>query len=427
MVTARGVAPASTSAASAAGDAAARRPRLAPLLLRSAVLAACLALSLPATALTITSTFFFRDNQDPVQPTIIPGIGGGDALTIGVLVDDITQVTTGTATHAPSSAVFDLATFRTVFPTVPIVATDLAYDATKLVGSDWTISLNGGAASSSPTRDLTGVPAMPLVTNLNVSGSASNPTITWQLPTPGPGVPTVDRVQVQIYNDDTNSLIAGRFFSAGTTSTTVQEVLGVSAPPGQLAVRIIPINGGQALADQVTRSSNWIVIDTTGSKAAGQVAVLTTGSPVTLTQAIDTPALPFLISFEYLFTTLAGQLTVFLDGIPIGVPLIAPGVLAPDFLFATFEVDNPMLLGESGIFLTFQLDGPAGSQVLIDNISAPGLENGTFSDDLTAWQAGGEGVVALTTIPEPSAISLLLLSLAGIVLARRRRGAARAN
>jgi len=376
----------------------------------------------PVGAVTITSTFFFRDNQDPVQPSIIPGIGGGDAITIGAFVTDITQVFSGTATHVPTSSVITLDTFPTVYPGIPLTGTDVPYNATQLNGSDWRINLDGvgGPASASPTRDLTGVLPMPLVTNLNATGSANNPTITWSLPPAGTG-PTINRIQVQVFNDDANVLIGSAFLSAAATSVSVRSVLGAAVPPGQLAVRVIPINGGQPLPQQVTRSSNWIVIDTSGAKASGQVVVLTTGSPATLAQNIDTPALPFQLSFEYRFVTSTGILSVLLDGLPIGIDLIAPAVVDSEFQLATFEVDNPLLLGLIDAPLTFLLDGPTGSQILLDNIAAPGLENGSFDQNLTGWTPGGEGSVALATVPEPSSYGLLAFALAGLGLSRRRK------
>jgi hypothetical protein len=374
----------------------------------------------PAAAVTITSTFFFRDNQDPVQPSIIPGIGGGDAITIGAFVTDISDVSSGTATHLPTGSVVTLDLFTTVFPGIQFTGTDMAYpvsEPAKLLGSNWRIDLDGvgGPASASPTRDLTGVARMPFVTNLNATGSASNPTVTWTLPPAGTG-PTIDRIQVQVYNDDANVLIGSTFLSAGATSVSVGNVLGASVPSGQLAVRVIPINGGQPLPQQVTRSSNWLVIDTTGAKAGGQVAVLTTGSPATLTQDVATPALPFQLSFEYRFTTVTGILSVLLNGVQIGVDLMAPSVIGSEFLLANFEVDNPLLLGLTAVPLTFLLDGPTGSQVEIDNVTAPGLLNGAFGEGLAAWTPGGDGAVTLATVPEPSTGALLGLALVTFVL-----------
>jgi hypothetical protein len=123
---------------------------------------------------------------------------------------------------------------------------------------------------------------------------------------------------------------------------------------------------------------------------------LITGSPVSISQLIDTPAEPFYVNFDYLFETTTGSLEVWLNGIEIG-SMDAPSELETEVFQYSFLVDDPALLGLSGVELEFIFDGPAGSELLLDNISA-------------------------SLVPEPATMGLLALGSLGMARRFVRRG-----
>lgn len=96
---------------------------------------------------------------------------------------------------------------------------------------------------------------------------------------------------------------------------------------------------------------------------------LTAGSPVSISQFIDTPTEAFDLLFDYEFLTTSGAIEVLLDGQLLG-EISAPDSLAGAFASAMLAVNNPALLGKSGLELIFRFDGITGSQVLLDNVSA---------------------------------------------------------
>lgn len=153
---------------------------------------------------------------------------------------------------------------------------------------------------------------------------------------------------------------------------------------------------------------------------------LVTGSPVSITQQVDTPAAAFNLDFEYQFETATGTLSVLLDGTEIGM-FNAPAVLDGTFISESILIDGA-LLNLTGVDLTFLFDGPTGSVVLIDNIEFPGIVNGNFNDGtLDPWQVAASPnatatLVPRSDVPEPTTAVLGLIGIAG--LARRRRKAA---
>lgn len=144
------------------------------------------------------------------------------------------------------------------------------------------------------------------------------------------------------------------------------------------------------------------------------VAQLTTGSPVSLSQVVDTPASPFNLEFDYQFKTLTGQLQVLLNGAIVGT-LDAPALLGVDFETASFLIDGP-LLSLSDVALEFRFGGPTGSTVLLDNILFPGLANGDFqSGNLSGFQVSGPGTAQALTIASVSSPGVLALLVPGLV------------
>lgn len=160
-------------------------------------------------------------------------------------------------------------------------------------------------------------------------------------------------------------------------------------------------------------------------------AQLVTGSPVSLSQTVDTPQGPFSLVFDYLFETLTGELMVMLDDVLLG-SLVAPLSLQNGFLTATLPIlDGSPLIGRTDVSLVFLFDGPKGSSILLDNIvfvgtggDVFGIPNGGFqSGNLARWVGLSESDgqvrtlnlgVAPTPVPEPGSAWLLLIGLAAV-------------
>jgi hypothetical protein len=151
---------------------------------------------------------------------------------------------------------------------------------------------------------------------------------------------------------------------------------------------------------------------------------LTTGSPVSIGQVIYTGTTESLISFNYRFETVTGELTVALGDTELG-SILAPGAVSNDFATASFLVGAGLL--DRNLTLRLILDGPTGSRVLLDSINFAGLQNSNFaSGDLTGWDVvttgtGSVGVLTITAVPEPETYALLLLGLGLVLVASRRR------
>ncbi|AQT67828.1 hypothetical protein STSP2_00979 [Anaerohalosphaera lusitana] len=132
----------------------------------------------------------------------------------------------------------------------------------------------------------------------------------------------------------------------------------------------------------------------------GNLAKLTTGSPVGITQIIDTPQDAFYINFDYAFLTDTGSLDVTLtdrDGGQLLVGQLEAGdSIAEQMSHASFYLQDDSWLYLDHVTLGLQFDGASGSQVLLDNIE--------FSD-----------------VPEPS--SILLIGLGGLLMKRKSRQA----
>lgn len=120
------------------------------------------------------------------------------------------------------------------------------------------------------------------------------------------------------------------------------------------------------------------------------VVRLTTGSPVVLSQLIDTPTDAFTLSFDYEFLTDTGTLEVYLANMLLGT-FDAPATPPGSFESASLVLTDASLLGLTSAELAFEFDGFTGSQIDIDNV-----------------------MVVSTPVPLPSSVVLLAAGLAGL-------------
>ena len=376
------------------------------------ILGVCASLSAQATPITNAFPFAIRDNE--TSNTV--GTGVGETFSIGVsgVVPDGTQGTTASATN-DATGTFENLQNLAGGGRPGLFGVEYSYataQSSNLLGP-WTIVLQNGADQlvlSTPDRN--GVPKMELVRNLAISGPPASPTVTWNLPTTGP---TVSQVRYELWNDDTNQILSGQSpINLGSSAASVQ--LAALSPNINYAIRII-VQQSDTSGFTSTRSSNWISWNASGGAPLGNVVQLVAGSPATLSQTVDLPNDPFNIVFDYRFTTTTGALSVLIDGSPVGRLLEAPVSISSEFLRAYFEIDDSSLLGMDDLLLTFQIDGPAGSTVLLDNINFPGLLDGDFAS-LNNWTAGGAGSVRLTRVAEPATVLLMLSALCCLVVVR---------
>ncbi len=282
----------------------------------------------------------------------------------------------------------------------------------------WNIVITNGPDEitfTTPNRET--AQEMKFAENISISGSGLSPTLSWSLPVSGP---TVDSMRYQVWDINNNKRIFNSDYSTPTSSSEYTETLNdvEIVEDTNYAVRLIlqQTDGG----GPVTRSSNWISWTATTGEAEGSVLSLTTGSPAGVSQEIDTPTESFNVDFDYMFTTTTGYFEVFLDDTLIGTKLDAPTTRGNDFFHAFFKVDDPSLLGLT-TSLSFMLDGPTGSNILIDNISFPGSLNGTFEQGLNSWTQQGPGQIAVGPVPEPATMLLFATGLAGLAGYRRKQ------
>jgi len=140
------------------------------------------------------------------------------------------------------------------------------------------------------------------------------------------------------------------------------------------------------------------VVDNPYDSGVDQMVRMLAGSPVTISQVLDTPADPFYVVFDYEWQTTTGQIDVSLtdrDGLKTLVgTLNAPALLEPGMQGAFLRVNDPTLLGLDNATLSLTLDGATGSEAWLDNVE--------FSN-----------------VPEPATLSLLIIG--GLALLRRRQ------
>ena len=160
-------------------------------------------------------------------------------------------------------------------------------------------------------------------------------------------------------------------------------------------------------------------------------AQLQVGSPITLSTPVDVPDSAFTLSFKYIYLTDGGTLTVKLDDQVIGT-ITGSSDITDTFELASFDITDPSILDLNNVLLSFTFDGTHGDQVILDDVTMPGLTNGDFTQFDQGWSATGPGSASLTatiqedylnellSIPEPASVTMMLIVGAGIVGSRRR-------
>nr|NJM04651.1 PEP-CTERM sorting domain-containing protein [Desulfobacula sp.] len=363
-----------------------------------------------ASATTITQAFShaFRDNEG-ASPVFT---GQGDNFTVGVslVVPDGNNGTTATATHEATGGTISLINLAyQMRPGSFVIETSFAEAQTNGWLSPSVITLtNGTDVATRTTPDRSSAQKMEFVKNLSIKGSGVSPTVTWEVPTTGP---VVSRITYELWNNDTNQIVTGQS-PVPLGASVVAVTLGNLEIGTNYAVRIMPEQ--RDAHGIVSRSSNWMAWEAKNGEAQGTVLELTTGSPAGASQLVDTPNETFKIEFDYRFTTTTGYLDVSLADISIGTRLEAPSSIGSEFFHAVFEVEAPEFFDLDNALLLFLLDGPTGSNILIDNINFPGLSNGDFEQGLDLWTEVGEGVIGTRTIPEPTTMLLFGLGLLGL-------------
>lgn len=374
-------------------------------------------IAMPVTAAEITNAlvYAFRDNEG-ASPVFT---GQGDNFSFGV-ADVVPDSTNGTVVSAYNQFTGDTFSSLPVYPEQGrpgLFGYENTFADAQSRGwlTTWELTItNDTNIAKRYTPDRTGIEKMEFVKNLSISGPATAPTVTWELPNTGPAV---NGVRYELWNNDTNQVLSGANSVPIGTGAVSLSLSGLQMGTNY-AIRIIPeqrISGAPA-----SRSSNWLGWEAKIGEAHGTVLDLTAGLPAGAMQAVNTPDETFGVEFDYKFTTDTGTLSVFLDDQLIGTQLIASESTGEEFLHALFEVEDESLLGLAAASLLFQLDGLTGSNVLIDNIVFPNLLNGDFEEGLNLWTPQGEGTVSTSAVPVPAAAWLLGAGIIGLIGIRRK-------
>ena len=122
---------------------------------------------------------------------------------------------------------------------------------------------------------------------------------------------------------------------------------------------------------------------------------MTAGSPVTLSQVVDTPPVPFTLEFDHRFDTITSSLDVLID-FQLVDTITAPASLVDDLTHHVIPID-PLsgLIGLEDVQLAFRMDGGTGDTVLVDNIMF---------------------------VPEPASAVMMTMAAAAMLARRRRSG-----
>jgi hypothetical protein len=169
---------------------------------------------------------------------------------------------------------------------------------------------------------------------------------------------------------------------------------------------LLALQQAQELAVQVDILASDVVVEEQelqvvevapeGNPDEGFAAKLVTGSPIFISQLVDTPIDPFNLGFDFLFEDSLGSLDVFL-GDSLLDSLLGSNYNNDEFLHWDFFVDDPLLLGQNNLELKFLFDDVnSGISLWLDNITFPGLLDGTFDGGLTFWDPVGDGFVVVS-------------------------------
>ncbi len=145
-----------------------------------------------------------------------------------------------------------------------------------------------------------------------------------------------------------------------------------------------------------------------------KVAELTTGSPVQISQLLDTPQDPFSIAFDYSFLTDTGTLDVALtdrNGTKWVIGQLTADSAMDYMGSAAFNVTDPDWLFLDNATLSLEWDGVTGSTILLDNI--------TFSD-IVAGPPDPDPDPDPTPVPEPATLLLLVMGVGCLTAFRLR-------
>lgn len=100
----------------------------------------------------------------------------------------------------------------------------------------------------------------------------------------------------------------------------------------------------------------------------GLAGRLTTETEVSITQLIDTPSEPFVLTLDQLFASTAGAAEVSLGGVVLG-ERFAVGTVETDLNLLAYLVADPSLVGQEGVELKITALGGSTGQIIMDNIS----------------------------------------------------------
>lgn len=224
----------------------------------SAHLALCLVtVTAAATAtaqITVSSVGLFRDNEGP--NTV--GAGTGDNLTISARTVSPNLSTVGYATNpalpglqVPLSNLFLSGNgfFNRSF------AADVLPNGGGTLDTPWTVTLQSrGFAAQFSSNGLTGVGQLPLLTNLQMTGTDLAPVLQWN---PVVTATPYDNVRLSIYDERTNQLVWNERQVAAVGATSYALPSGLLAPGTEYSFRVF-LWDEQPGVGLVNRSSTYV-------------------------------------------------------------------------------------------------------------------------------------------------------------------------
>jgi len=241
------------------------------------------ALAAAATAsaqITVSSVGLFRDNEGP--NTV--GAGSGDNLTVTARNVSPNLTTVGYASHptlpgvqVPLANLFLSGNgfFSRSF------AADVLQSGGGTLDTPWTVTLqNRGVASQWSSNGLVGVGQLPLLSNLQISGTDLSPVLQWS-----PVVTTTpyDAVRLSIYDERTNQLIWFERAVAAVGATSYALPSGLLAPGTEYSFRVFlwdeqpgigPVNRSSTYVN-LTTAATAVSLGTLRRTQAGEDAALT--------------------------------------------------------------------------------------------------------------------------------------------------------